>query len=282
MNTIKTMVALSAFLAPLIFSNAQAAAVDLSTWTAESYPAVSGFGDGVWTVSDDMDVGDNGKVVQSVNGQPTFFYSDFDTFGSKFTSNIKVTGSDDDYIGFALGFNPGDATNPAADYLLIDWKRGNQTFNFGAPSDTPGSTAFSGLSVSRVTGIPTADEFWGHVDFDDASSQLGDGLVELQRGATLGNTGWVINDTNEFTFDFGPTDLEVFVNGTLELDIAGLFNNGRFAFYNFSQAGVTYAGLEKETGSFPPVPAIPVPAAVWLFGTALIGLVGFSKRRKTA
>ncbi|MDH3440571.1 MAG: hypothetical protein OEM63_07460 [Gammaproteobacteria bacterium] len=27
---------------------------------------------------------------------------------------------------------------------------------------------------------------------------------------------------------------------------------------------------------------IPIPAAVWLFGTALIGLVGFSKRRKTA
>ena len=27
---------------------------------------------------------------------------------------------------------------------------------------------------------------------------------------------------------------------------------------------------------------IPVPAAAWLFGTALIGLVGFSKRRKSA
>ena len=28
--------------------------------------------------------------------------------------------------------------------------------------------------------------------------------------------------------------------------------------------------------------SVPIPAAVWLFGTALIGLVGFSKRRKTA
>lgn len=27
---------------------------------------------------------------------------------------------------------------------------------------------------------------------------------------------------------------------------------------------------------------VPVPAAIWLFGTALIGLVGFSKRRKAA
>jgi hypothetical protein len=30
------------------------------------------------------------------------------------------------------------------------------------------------------------------------------------------------------------------------------------------------------------IPAVPVPAAVWLFGTALIGLVGFGKRRKAA
>jgi len=30
------------------------------------------------------------------------------------------------------------------------------------------------------------------------------------------------------------------------------------------------------------VSAVPIPAAVWLFGTALIGLVGFSKRRKAA
>jgi hypothetical protein len=30
------------------------------------------------------------------------------------------------------------------------------------------------------------------------------------------------------------------------------------------------------------VSAVPVPAAIWLFGTALIGLVGFGKRRKVA
>ncbi len=41
----------------------------------------------------------------------------------------------------------------------------------------------------------------------------------------------------------------------------------------------------RNDGYFGPnlrVSAVPVPAAVWLFGTALIGLVGFSKRRKVA
>ena len=31
-----------------------------------------------------------------------------------------------------------------------------------------------------------------------------------------------------------------------------------------------------------PPGAVPIPAAVWLFGTALIGLIGFGKRRKAA
>lgn len=50
------------------------------------------------------------------------------------------------------------------------------------------------------------------------------------------------------------------------------------------------SGLDNLFGGFdqvkqfgisgPDVPAVPVPAAVWLFGTALIGFVGMSRRRK--
>lgn len=214
--------------------------VDISTWTAESYPAVSGFGAGVWTVA-----GDNLSVYQSVNGQPTLFYSDFLAFNTSFQGKIKVeTTGDDDFIGFALGFQPGDTSNSSADYLLVDWKQGNQSFNFGSPSCTPGSFAPRGLAVSRVTGIPTADEFWGHTNFDSpACSDLNNGLQELQRGATLGSTGWVDNQEYEFKFEFSSTSLKVFVDGTLEIDITGSFSDGRIAFYNFSQASVRYRGF---------------------------------------
>lgn len=234
-----------ACLVGLVPGAARAAAVDLSTWTAESYPAVAGFRPGVWTVAPG-----GASVLQSVNGQPTFFYSDFTAFGTKITGKIRSGGGDNDYIGFALGFRPGDATSSAADYLLVDWKAGTQFFDFGSPSASPGGVAFSGLAVSRVSGIPDADEFWQHDNL--SGTGVSSGLQELARGTTLGSTGWVPGTEYEFTFDFGPNDLEIFVNGVKQLDITGAFNNGSIAFYNFSQAGVRYSAFEVDPGTFPP------------------------------
>jgi hypothetical protein len=254
---------------------AHGVAVDLSTWTAESYPAVSGFGAGVWTVQ-----GGGTSVLQSVNGQPTFFYSDFTAFGTTVTGKITVgTGAgDDDYIGFALGFQPGDSANASANYLLVDWKKATQNFDFGVPSSSGGGNALVGLAVSRVTGIPDADEFWQHANL--AGTPAGSGLQELQRGTNLGATGWVHGQTYEFTFDFGPGDLEVFVDGVKELDITGAFANGRIAFYNFSQAGVTYEAFQVDEGSFPP-PAngVPEPSTLALLGIGAAAVAAVRRAR---
>jgi hypothetical protein len=224
--------------ASVLAGPSHAAPVDLSTWTGESYPAVQGFGAGVWNVE-----ADGSSVYQSVNGQPTMFYSDFNAAGSDIELSLHVAtpSDDDDYVGFAIGFEPGDATSASAEYLLVDWKKITQTFNFDTPSTTPGSTADAGLAVSRVTGVPTADEFWGHVEFD---THPGGAVEELARADTLGATGWSFNTTYTFRFVFTETRLQVYVNGTLELDVSGDFPDGRFAFYNFSQARVTYSAVE--------------------------------------
>ncbi|MBK9387741.1 MAG: hypothetical protein IPN34_23240 [Planctomycetes bacterium] len=216
--------------------------VDLHSWTAESYAAVSGFASGVWTVN-----ASGTEVVQSANGQPTLFYAPSDLPSGVIEGELLVGGSDDDYMGFAIGFRPGDSTNAAADYLLLDWKGSSQTYDFGAPACTPGTTAVRGLALSRVRGIPTADELWGHVDLNTAPcSTPADSVTELARGATLGATSWVRNTTYRVRIDFTPSRVLIWFNDVLQFDVAGAFSVGRVAFYNFSQGPVTYRAFTQR------------------------------------
>ena len=239
--------------------------VSLSQWTTETYQAVTGSSNGLWTLA-----AGGLSVNQSVNGLPTLFVSDFDLYNLRIEGQITVTGSDDDYAGFALGYHPQDATNANADYLLLDWKRSTQGYNFGAPSCTAGSTAQRGLALSRVQGIPTADEFWGHVDLNASPcSTPNDRLTELQRGATLGAVGWVRNQTYTFRIDYTPNRVVVHVDGVLQIDVSGTFANGRMAFYNFSQAGVIYNAFTSDCiaswsnygAGFPGTAGVPVLGA---------------------
>jgi hypothetical protein len=212
-----------------------AQSVDLSTWTAESYVG-SPVNPGNWILSDAT------TVTQTVNGDPTFFYSDFNAYNTKVEGTMVCTPTaDDDYIGFAIGFQPGDTSNASADYLLVDWKRNTQSWNF--PGNGLGGTADRGLAVSRVKGIPFADELWQHIDY---SPPLGQGVTELARGKNLGDTGWTVGQNYVFTIEFTPTSLKVYVNGDLEIHIKGDFEDGRFAFYSFSQPNVTYSNFTVE------------------------------------
>jgi hypothetical protein len=198
--------------------------VDLSAWTPENISS----GSGVW----DVEAGGN-SVIQKVNGNPTFFYSDFNALGSPLQGSVQVQGTnDDDFIGFAIGFAPGDTSNSNADYLLVDWKQGNQT--------AFGGFAPRGLAVSRVTGVGSNLEFWSHI---------GD-VTELARANTLGSTGWADFQTYEFQFEFSANRLKVFVNCNLELDVTPsgpLFSDGRFGFYNFSQDPVRYSAVQSDS-----------------------------------
>lgn len=226
------------------------ALVDLSTWTAE--------GGGKWTLA-----GDKNSVFQSVNAPPTVFYSPGNSQGKALSGKIKVEsggGNDDDFIGFVLGFTPGDISSASTDFLLIDWKKGNQS-NYGVNGP-------QGLAISRVTGgLPDTAASWGHTGK----------TVELQRGSTLGSKGWQYGVEYAFDLIFTATAVQVIVNGITELSIAGAFSDGSFGFYNNSQESVRYSSIEEDVA--PPI-GIPEPMTLTLLGIGMLGLS--AARRKKA
>jgi hypothetical protein len=225
--------------------------VNLSSWTAQ--------GGGNWNLAPD-----NNSVTQTFNGNPAVFFGPGNAQGNQLSGTIRVnTQSDDDFIGFVLGFNSGDLTAATTDFLLIDWKQANQS-------------AFScigqaGLAISRVTqGLGNNAGAWCH---------QGLGVTELARGTTLGSTGWA--DLTTYTFDlvFTASNVQVFVNGTKEIDINGIFANGSFGFYNYSQANVTYGAITQTVAPPPPPPnGVPLPGTLALAGLGMLAL-GFSRGR---
>ena len=235
--TAAALVALPTFAAP----------VDLTGWTAEGTSQN-------WIVQPG-----NNSVLQTVNGNPTVFYGMSNAIGNKLSGTIRVgADGDDDFVGFVLGFDPGELSAAAPDYILIDWKQANQ------------DVAKVGLAISRVSGPiqnGQGNAPWAHI-----------GVVqELARGATRGNVGWVDNITYTFDLYYYASNIQVWVDGVKEIDINGSFGDGRFGFYNFSQSSVLYAGITEDVA--PPVGGVPEPAT-WARLIAGFGFVGTAMRRR--
>lgn len=233
-------------------ASAHAAPVDLSTWTAE--------GPGNWVTA-----ADNNSVLQTLNDNPTLFFNGVNSQGKALSGSITVeTTSDDDYVGFVLGYNAGDLTNDSASYILIDWKQIDQG-SFGC-------TAQAGLAISQVSGAVGNDAgAWCHAPANN--------VTELARATNLGDTGWADNTTYTFKLTFTDSLIEVFVNDVLELSVSGAFADGSFGFYNYSQASVRYAGIQEDVV---PPSEIPLPAALPLMAMGLGGLGFWSARRRKA
>ncbi|MDJ0845577.1 hypothetical protein [Crocosphaera sp.] len=193
------------------------ALLDLHNWTAESYDRAQidalkyNAHEAEWVVSND------GKSVsQQTDCQPTFFYSDFSSFHNTISVKLKVQSDvDDDHIGFALNFKPGDTTNPNADFLVLHW-----------------SKSTSQMKLCRVSGIPN------YIDFIK--------LPEVATAKTLASTGWNSDQTYEFKFACSQSKLKIWVDGNLEFDLDGQFEDGRFACYSCSQAAVLFSDVEAD------------------------------------
>lgn len=180
----------------------------------------------------------------------------------------------------------------------------NGTFDFD--TDTQTVSNFSGLlsqaMVENMTGTPS------YVSLDYQLSSVSDGM-----GGLLVTT-FAQNTTDVFvgggfatggTTTFGNNNAYVTIDINLS-DITGAFTQDQMNTVSYADCtpgslmGMSnpkticmtgWVGSEADPsggtmqGTYPisqSISAVPVPAAVWLFGSGLIGLTGVARRRKSA
>ena len=78
-----------------------------------------------------------------------------------------------------------------------------------------------------------------------------------------------------------PTYVQCFSCGPLEGWIVGDLVTGRERAF-FGDIYTIDIVSDLELTNISEINPVPIPAAVWLFGTGILGLIGFSKRRKAA
>lgn len=192
---------------------------DLSDWVVENEDGTSAN----WTYD-----GETNSWFQSINTSDyTFLYDPANTsLGKAISGTISVnTNSDDDYIGFVVGYQPGDYSNPEADYLLLSWKQADQ------------DTLAGGMFLYHIEG-----------DVHTITSRK-NSMTELKSSTDYNGVGW--EDYVDYTFDIAYDQgyLAIFVNDDLQYSLTPgeigktYFSEGAFGFYNFSQSRVEYGSV---------------------------------------
>jgi len=99
------------------------------------------------------------------------------------------------------------------------------------------------------------------------------------------NTGWTSSNesaaTNDNIFGFGSDRPTYLIHDATVDSVNGLtFNVEAGQVYTIAVGGHEFGSVFGPTADYKlTVNAVPVPAAVWLFGSALAGLLGFNRRR---
>ncbi len=202
----------------------QCSQLNLLDWEQKGQPA-----NGNWNVASD-----GSSVLQTINGDPTFFVSPDSIFNQTVQGSFQVkTSFDDDYIGFVFGYQDSLGSNgDTAEMYLFDWKQSDQTFS--------GEFAPEGFWLGRLSyplsqsGTPSGYFGRTYSGFDSLATNF---------GTTL---GWADNTSYQFTLTFTSTRIFIKIDNDTIFDVSGNFQTGRFGFYNYSQSQVEYINFTSN------------------------------------
>lgn len=155
------------------------------------------------------------------------------------------------------------------------------SFASGSPTVQPFNNVSSpNIMVANPLGIIGGGAGGFEVELTNPAFGIGMYFGGLQPIAQFGSTILELLDTSGNAIDSFIVQDEVGVSA-FGLLFFGVTSSTLIKSFNVTIGDSDFVWFDDVQYGLAPNP-IPVPAAVWLFGSALIGLVGFSKRRKTA
>ncbi len=216
----------------------------------------------------------------------------YDTFGPLDAATFGGTGIPNDEVAISSQFSNGTSlitvamsatqryTNPP---LTND---GAGTYFAGAGSNIPSGTTLEGalwnfnyyINIDSTTETLADYDITLFYDFDPAfdNGPAGLGTINITNailGGSAPTTTTLVEDSQNLMFGFLASDIAGLINAP-----AGSFDPNALGEYNFG-ISVSQVGWGVENVRMD-VQVVPVPAAVWLFGSGLIGLVGVARRKK--
>ena len=196
-----------------------------------------------------------------------------DMTGATVTSGWSV-----EVDGFSWGvdlFEFGDASasgttsviDPAVSLNILDWITQTSTASGTATNGDSWTDALTDLNIFVDNFSGQALTFSFYYDITAVAMAIGD---EAQANATV-----------DMLDDLGFVDILSIAAADAMFGSASADNSqiGSFAFTLLDGQFNTISGVVDSFGS---ASAVPVPAAIWLFGSGLLGLVGIARRKQAA
>ena len=160
----------------------------------------------------------------------------------------------------------------------------DDTFNITGSSEATGGTDLSNattvqLDVVNSGGVATGN-FWSTLNITPP-----DFIPPISAAGSSANISSFEPVTNFFTIGGWQLDLSTLTVADQETGLLTMSGSGVVSGNGFDATGATWSFSGDSPTSYSMtitstgIPAVPVPAAVWLFGSGLIGLAGVARRK---